>query len=445
MVTGATIVCTIGTTAAPLVQWLDSPKEKGRLLTDPDMRLKGISNVWAVGDCAVIVNAYDRHPAPTTGQFAERQGRQVAENMIRALQGQSTKPFFYKSLGTLCGIGERNAVAEILGVRLSGFPAWWLWRTVYLLKCPSWSRRVKLAFDWTWELLFPRDLGYTRTNQTQRISRAHYRPGDDIFREGDPATYFYVIDHGEVEVIRRGDKEQPPQVMALLGPGEYFGEMALIDNQPRNVSARARSAVDVVALGRDVFSQITGSLAPFRLLMTQGLRWKRAKLNQRLLPAWRVLQQQSLSSFLETPAHRLSPKDTFEDAVRLFDEHAIELICVLDELGGLQGIVTKNELFQAFELGCGPATMVQELMVREPVLARQDQTPLAVAELMHKHDIDWMPVVENEATRRMIGIIRSERMLRRLVSRPPNEPEVMNHLSRELNKESSWKPDESDR
>ena len=132
MVKGATIVCTIGTTAAQLVQLLDTPKEKDRLVTDPDMRLSGVSNVWGVGDCAVIVNAYDGHPAPTTGQFAERQGRQVAENIIRVLQGQPTRPFSYKSLGTLCGIGERNAVAEILGVRLSGFPAWWLWRTVYL-------------------------------------------------------------------------------------------------------------------------------------------------------------------------------------------------------------------------------------------------------------------------------------------------------------------------
>ena len=136
MVRGATIVCTIGTIPALLVQWLDTPKEKDRLITDPDMRVKGIPNVWAVGDCAVITNAYDGLPAPTTGQFAERQGRQVAKNILRVLQGQPTRPFSYKSLGTLCGIGERNAVAEILGVRLSGFPAWWLWRTVYLFEVP---------------------------------------------------------------------------------------------------------------------------------------------------------------------------------------------------------------------------------------------------------------------------------------------------------------------
>jgi hypothetical protein len=133
--------------------------------------------------------------------------------------------------------GERNAVAEILGVRLSGFPAWWLWRTVYLLKSPSWSRRIKIAFDRTWELVFPRDLHHPRTNQTERISRAHYRPGDYIFLEGDPATHFYVIDRGEVEVLRRDQTGQPAHILDVLRPGEFFGEVALLDNQPRGVSA----------------------------------------------------------------------------------------------------------------------------------------------------------------------------------------------------------------
>ena len=124
MIRGATVVCTIGTTMPLLVQRLEVPKEGGRVLTDPDLRVRGAPNLWAIGDCAHIVNAYDGQVAPPTGQFAERQGRQAAENIIRVLRGQPTRPFFFKPLGQLCGIGERNAVAEILGVRLSGFLAW---------------------------------------------------------------------------------------------------------------------------------------------------------------------------------------------------------------------------------------------------------------------------------------------------------------------------------
>jgi NADH dehydrogenase len=417
MIAGATIVCTVGTTAAQLVQWLDVPKEKDRLLTDPDMRLRGSPNVWAVGDCAVIHNAYDGHAAPTTGQFAERQGRQIADNIVRVLQHRPTERFSYKPLGVLCGIGERNAVAEILGIHLSGFPAWWLWRTVYLLKSPSWSRRIKLAFDWTWELLFPRDLGHSRTNQTDRISKAHFRPGDDIFLEGSPGTHFYVIDRGEVEILRRDEDGRSSRLLDVLRPGEFFGEVALLDNQPRTVSAKARTAVDALVMGKDVFSRISGSLAPFRLLLAQAARWKRAKLNPRIHQAWQAIQEEPLSAFVEAvPVHRLSPQDTYEDAVGLFDREAMEYICVVDEEERLLGIVGRTELFGPFEKGTGPATKVEAVMSRNPIVAASDQSPLTVAELMHKHDIDWMPVVADKESRRLIGVIRSERMLRSLVA-----------------------------
>ena len=258
MIRGATVVCTIGTTMPLLVQRLDVPKEGGRLLTDPDMRVRGAPNLWATGDCAHIVNAYDGQIAPPTGQFAERQGRQAAGNIIRVLRGQPTRPFFFKPLGQVCGIGERNAVAEILGVRLSGSLAA-LGRTVW--KSPSWSRRIKVAFDWTWELFFPRDLAYIRINQTERITRAHYRPGDFVFVEGEPATRFYVIERGEVEVMRRHATGGPDNMVAVLWPGQFFGEMALLDGgAPPRASARARRSR--CCDGKEVVSPISGHSLP---------------------------------------------------------------------------------------------------------------------------------------------------------------------------------------
>lgn len=422
MVRGATVVCTIGTTAPLLVHRLDVPKDGGRLLTVPDMRVRGLSNLWAIGDCAHIVNAYDNHPSPTTGQFAERQGGQAAENIVRVLQGQPTKPFYYKPLGQLCGIGERNAVAEILGVRLSGFPGWWLWRTVYWLKSPSWSRRVKVAFDWTWELLFPRDLAYPRVDRTERIARAHYRPGDYIFVEGEPALNFYVIERGEVEAIRR-DPTGQPTLMAVFGPGEFFGEIALLDGTVRIGSIRARTAVEVLVMGKEVFSQISGALTPFRNLVTQALRWRRPRLNPRLAQSWAALERAPLSTFMEgVPEHRLSPDETFEDAVRLFDRHAVEWLCVLDEHARLEGIVTRNELFEAFAQGKTAATKVRDIMRADPVVVTPQDTSLTVGDLMNRSDIDWVPVVESKETRRLIGVIRSEKMLRCLMAQMAEKP-----------------------
>lgn len=416
MIRGATVVCTIGTTMPQLVQRLNVPKEAGRLLTDPDMRLRETPNVWAIGDCARVVNLYDNHLSPATGQFAERQGRQVAENIVGVLQGRPTRPFFYRPLGQLCGIGARNAVAEVLGVRLSGFLAWMLWRTVYLLKSPSWSRRIKVAFDWTWELVFPRELAFPRVNQTERIAREHYRPGDYIFHEGEPATNFYVLEQGEVEAIRR-DLTGQPTVMAVFGPGDYFGEIALLDNTARIGSIRARTTVEVLVMGKEVFSRMFGAFTPFRNLLAQSLRWRRPRVNPQLTQVWGGLERRPLSTFMEAvPEHRLSYDDTFGDAVRMFDQQGVEFLCVLDERGHLQGLITKNELFEAFAHGSAAATKVRDFMRVDPVVVTPDDTSLMGGDLMSKHNLDWLPVVENRDSRRLIGVIRSKRLLRHLVS-----------------------------
>ncbi len=183
MLAGATIVCTIGTAVSPLVQNLEVPKERGRIRTKPDMRIEGHTNAWAIGDCAFIVNAFDNKPSAPTAQFAERQGRQAALNLVRILKGEPTQPFRFKALGQLCSIGGYQAVAEMFGMRISGFQAWFLWRGVYLFKLPTWSRRIKVALDWAWDFLFPRDLGFLNTDSAQQITHAYYRAGDFIQRQ----------------------------------------------------------------------------------------------------------------------------------------------------------------------------------------------------------------------------------------------------------------------
>ena len=264
-----TIVCTIGTSPSAVIQRLEVEKERGRLLTETDMRLRGREDIWAVGDCALVENAVDGKPSPPTGQFAERQGRQVAENIARQLRGEALKPFSFKPVGQLCAIGGHKAVAEIFGMRLSGFIAWALWRSVYLMKLPSWSRRVKVGFDWFWQLIFSRDLTHLKTDRTSRVSKAFYRAGDVVFSEGDPGHDFYVIETGEAEVRRGAGEAQA--LLATLGPGDFFGEMALIDQAPRNAAVVAKSDLEVVVMGREVFNQVSGALAPLREVLAEAV------------------------------------------------------------------------------------------------------------------------------------------------------------------------------
>ncbi len=172
-ITSGTIINTIGTTANSLIESLPLPKNRGRIETSPDMSVPDYYGVWAIGDCAHIHNAWNDQAAPPTAQFATREAQQLADNIISALHGKETKAFRFKPLGALSSIGHNKAVAEILGLRISGFPAWLMWRAIYLLKVPTFSRKVRIFFEWSWGMLFPADIahmGFTRSKRKTTTS-----------------------------------------------------------------------------------------------------------------------------------------------------------------------------------------------------------------------------------------------------------------------------------
>lgn len=174
-VTGGTIISTIGTTPNPLIDSLPVSKIRGRVATDPDMSVPGQPGLWALGDCAHIINAWNDQPAPPTAQFATREATHLARNIAAAIRGKETKPFRFKPLGALSTIGHNKAVAEVFGMRLSGFVAWLLWRGIYLLKVPTMARKVRVFFEWNWGMLFPADiahLGFTRTKRKNAAERS---------------------------------------------------------------------------------------------------------------------------------------------------------------------------------------------------------------------------------------------------------------------------------
>jgi len=166
-----TVICTIGTAPNPLIAALPLPKQRGRLTVAPDMSVPDAPGVWAIGDCAAVPNARDGAVSPPTAQFAERQARQLADNLVRKARGLPTRPFRYRPIGQLAAIGHNKAVAELVGLKLAGFVAWLMWRGVYLLKIPTLGRKVRLYLEWNWAMFFPPDishLGYARTPRAPR-------------------------------------------------------------------------------------------------------------------------------------------------------------------------------------------------------------------------------------------------------------------------------------
>ncbi len=160
-----TVFWCAGIAPSPLVSTGSVPTdERGYIRCERDLRVTGFENVWAIGDSAVNLDREGR-PYPATAQHAVRQGQHLAKNVVAALRGRPLLPCDITSRGAIAALGCRTGVAKVFGLKIAGFPAWFLFRTVYLLKMPGWSRRLRVALDWTMDLLFPKDavqLGLTR-------------------------------------------------------------------------------------------------------------------------------------------------------------------------------------------------------------------------------------------------------------------------------------------
>jgi NADH dehydrogenase len=153
-----TLIWTAGTTPHSLLAALPCAKERGRIVVNDELAVKGSPGVWAIGDCALVPDRTTGKYCPPTAQHALREGKVLAHNLLSAVTGRPRKSFSFATLGQLAAIGHRTGVANILGKNFQGFIAWWLWRTIYLSKLPRFEKKVRVALDWTLDLLFSKDL-----------------------------------------------------------------------------------------------------------------------------------------------------------------------------------------------------------------------------------------------------------------------------------------------
>ncbi len=173
-----TLVWTAGTSPNPLLETIPCAKERGRLLVTESLELQAWPGVWALGDCSAIPERRTGGFHPPTAQHALRQAKTVAHNIIAAVRGTEKKLFHYSTIAQLAAIGRRTGVANILGINFSGFIAWWLWRTIYLSKLPRFEKKLRVAFDWTLDLIFSKDLVQFLDVRAPMISRREAEPSE---------------------------------------------------------------------------------------------------------------------------------------------------------------------------------------------------------------------------------------------------------------------------
>jgi NADH dehydrogenase len=271
-----TLVSTVPSSPHPLIEALPLAKTKsGRLVVDRELRVEGRRDVWALGDCAQVP-APDGGYAPPTAQHAIREAAAAAHNIVAAMRGGEPRAFDFRGLGKMGALGNRSAVAEIFGLNVSGFLAWWLWRTIYLMKLPGWGRRLKVATSWTLDLLLPPDLVELKLAGSMGVTQEHFEPGQEVFRQGDLGDRMYIVLSGGAQVLRREGGEEV--VLAELGAGEYFGEMALLNQTTRGATVRCTVPMNALSLPKREFGVLAAHVPELRRSLDEVMQ-RRARAN----------------------------------------------------------------------------------------------------------------------------------------------------------------------
>ena len=256
-----TVISTVPAQIPPVLQKLDCKYDKGRLLVDGNLELAGYEGeVWALGDCASITTK-SGHAVPPTAQHAIREATTVAHNVAATIREGTKSEFAFEGLGKMGSLGHYSAVAEIFGIRLSGFPAWCVWRTIYLMKMPTLNRKVRIFLDWFLSAVFPPDLVEVRTLLDRGICKQHFEAGDVVFYQGDVGDCVYIIESGECEVLQ--EKNGVQTVLAVLGSGDSFGEMAVLLDVSRDATIRCRTRMNVLLVSKNDFDLLKTSVPAF--------------------------------------------------------------------------------------------------------------------------------------------------------------------------------------
>jgi NADH:ubiquinone reductase (H+-translocating) len=273
-----TVVCTTGNAPHKVLTNLAFINDKGRLDTDSHLQVvvrdgmggikQKIDNIWAIGDCAFTPNV--KKPTenqlelcPPTAQFAVRMAPVLVKNIMATEQKQPLSIFKFKELGQMAVIGHLCGIAQVLGIRFSGIIAFFMWRAIYWVKLPGVYCKIRVLSDWLIHTILPIDITQLDVYRTEKVDRSHYQKGSYVFKQGDVADYFYIVEEGHVEIVRE-NFDDTETVLAVLNAGDSFGEMGLMQKAPRSASVRCISPVGLLKVNREDFKALTSSYSSLK-------------------------------------------------------------------------------------------------------------------------------------------------------------------------------------
>jgi len=173
-----TLIWTAGITPVNTIKRSMFKTEKGKIIINDFLEVEKFPGVFAIGDCALFVDPITNRPFPPTAQIAEAQAKMAAKNLISLIKNSEKEKFVYHSKGQLAIIGKRTGIATFLGVNVSGFLAWLIWRNVYLSKIPTFDKKTRVFLDWVIDLFFDRDV--SRLKLMKRETEKEYKELDEV-------------------------------------------------------------------------------------------------------------------------------------------------------------------------------------------------------------------------------------------------------------------------
>ncbi|GJL51379.1 MAG: hypothetical protein NPIRA01_26060 [Nitrospirales bacterium] len=388
------VICTIGNAPNPVLAELEGEYEKGKLLTDEWLRVKGYENVWAIGDGAANPDGYGNRCAPTA-QFATPLGKQAADNIVATFTTASLRPFRFKMLGQMATIGHHKGVCSILGFHFSGFFAWWLTRTVHLLKLPGIDRKLRVVIDWTFELFFPPDLNYWDLRKTQKMARVHLEPGDVVFHQGERGKAFYIVEEGILEATRY-DADGKVLWTDEVIQGEHFGEGSFLHGVVRRVTVTAKTSVTLVVFASKEFKLFVDLFQSLQQLLNDTAM--RGPLEEVLNPeVWsQELLQMPVTDLMQTSIICLPELATIGEAIQKLGPNVPSVIVLVATNGKVAGLVTETDLHRAAAHRQPFSETVKSIASMEVLCLEHHQVVRDALQVFYMKDVKQVPVLNAE-------------------------------------------------
>lgn len=402
-IAASTVVSTVGNAPHPVVQKLIEDNQlgcdHGRIVVDNTLRVPGHENLWSAGDCAAVPYVKGGL-CPQTAQFAFRQGISMGRNIAAVLNNRELKPFVFPGQGELASVGHRAAVARIFGVNFSGFIAWIMWRTIYLMKLPRFDRKLRVVIDWTLDLFFPREIALVSPRQTEVLKEIHLEKGDVLFNAGEPAFSLFLVRSGMIELT---DNEG---VVSSHRRGDYFGERALLGDRRCMFTAKATEPTELVTIPADVFKQIVGSGGSLGELFEKSARRYQTResidtLSHRL-PA--AVLEQPVTAIMQTELTVFHAAQTVAAALDAIREHPHSSYPVVDPDGLFVGLLRRED-FHSFIRGTedAGAAALGEVGVHSVSTVKPDATVREAVEVLIRSATNKLAIVD--ADRKLQGIV----------------------------------------